>query len=299
MGAPLGSVSLFTSITRPPRPSIPGCSRPCCRISSEKFGNAASRSHSFGWEAEKAVDFARKRIAALAGATPREIVFTSGATESNNLAIKGVGGLPHRDHGDRAQSGPGPGQTSGQSGRCGPPYSRPGRMAWWISTNCERHSAGHFLVSIMFANNEIGVIQPVRGNRRDLPRTRASYSIATRPRHSARSRRVTPDHYRPDVVSAHKMYGPKGIGALYVRRRIPSRRKWTAAATSSGMRSGTLNVPGDRRFRGGLRHRRPGDGAGSRPASRPARPPEGRPSPSSRASMSTDRSSTGCRATST
>jgi cysteine desulfurase len=208
-----------------------------------KFGNAASRSHSFGWEAEKAVDFARKRIADLMGAAPREIVFTSGATESNNLAIKGVGGSHIVTMATEHKAVLDPVKRLAKAGvkttvlaprRDGLVDLEELRAALQPDTS---------LVSIMFANNEIGVIQPVREigaicrERGVLFHCDAAQAFGKLPI------RVTEDHIDLMSVSAHKMYGPKGIGALYVRRRIPLQAQMDGGGHESGMRSGTLNVP--------------------------------------------------------
>jgi cysteine desulfurase len=208
-----------------------------------KFGNAASRSHSFGWEAEKAVDFARKRIADLAGSSPREIIFTSGATESNNLAIKGVGGAhivtmatEHKAVLDplKRLAKAGVRTTELKPGPDGLVDLDALRAAIQPDTS---------LVSIMFANNEIGVVQPVREigaicrERGVLFHCDAAQAFGKLPI------RVAEDHIDLMSVSAHKMYGPKGIGALYVRRRVPLQAQMDGGGHEFGMRSGTLNVP--------------------------------------------------------
>jgi cysteine desulfurase len=223
-----------------------------------KFGNAASRSHSFGWEAEKAVEHARKRIAELAGAQPREIVFTSGATESNNLAIKGVveaarsasvhvtGGsvitveIEHRAVLDPVR----------RMERLGYraivlPVGRDGLLD--LDRLQDSLQPDTLLVSVMYANNEIGVLQPVREigalchERGVLFHCDAAQAFGKIPI------RVDDDHIDLMSVSAHKMYGPKGVGALYVRRRNPRVRlapEMEGGGHEFGLRSGTLNVPG-------------------------------------------------------
>jgi cysteine desulfurase len=224
-----------------------------------KFGNAASRSHSFGWEAEKAVEFARKRIAELAGAVPREIVFTSGATESNNLAIKGVV--------EAARSAGAHGLTGGsvitlatEHRAVLDPARRLERLGYRTIVLPVRRDGlldldrlrdslqpDTLLVSVMYANNEIGVVQPVREigalchERGILFHCDAAQAFGKIPIH------VEDDHIDLMSVSAHKMYGPKGIGALYVRRRNPRVRlapEMDGGGHEFGMRSGTLNVPG-------------------------------------------------------
>jgi cysteine desulfurase len=221
-----------------------------------KFGNAASRSHSFGWEAEKAVEFARKRIAGLAGAQPREIVFTSGATESNNLAIKGAvqatrstgaqaGSVitvatEHRAVLDPARRLEGLGYRAIIL-----PVGRDGLLD--LDRLRDAIQPDTVLVSVMYANNEIGVVQPVSEigalchERGVLFHCDAAQAFGKIPI------RVEDDHIDLMSVSAHKMYGPKGVGALYVRRRNPRVRlapEMDGGGHEFGMRSGTLNVPG-------------------------------------------------------
>jgi cysteine desulfurase len=207
-----------------------------------KFGNAASHGHSFGWEAEKAVDLARKQIAALAGATARDIVFTSGATESNNLAIKGSGaahivttGIEHKSVLQSAK-------------RCGCRVTvlHPRRNGL-IDLDQLREAIGGeaTLVSIMYANNEIGTVQPMREigaicrERGALLHCDAAQAYGKVP--------VDVEQDSIDLLSitAHKMYGPKGVGALYVRRRRARLApQIDGGGHEGGMRSGTLNVPG-------------------------------------------------------
>ncbi len=204
-----------------------------------KFGNAASRSHRFGWEAEKAVDLARKRVAELAGASPREIVFTSGATESNNLAIKGVGAAhivtaatEHKAVLDPARRAA-PRLTILQPRRDG-----------LIDLDELRAAIAPepTLVSVMWANNEIGVIQPVAEigaicrERGAIFHSDAAQAFGKVP--------VSAEHVDLMSLSAHKLYGPKGVGALYVRRRrVRLEPQMDGGGHESGMRSGTLNVP--------------------------------------------------------
>jgi cysteine desulfurase len=218
----------------------------------ERFGNAASRSHSYGWEAEKAVDLARRRIAALAGAAPREIVFTSGATESNNLALKGAMeryaargnhlvtmATEHKAVLDPAR------RLERQGCRLTVLAPEPDGLLDLGKLRAAIDPAT-VLVSVMHANNEIGVIQPVREigaicrERGVLFHCDAAQSFG----------KIPVDVERDNIdllsVSAHKLYGPKGVGALYVRRR--DRRVELAAQMDGGgheaaMRSGTLNVP--------------------------------------------------------
>jgi cysteine desulfurase len=221
-----------------------------------KFGNAASRSHSFGWEAEKAVEFARKRIAGLAGAQPREIVFTSGATESNNLAIKGA---VQATRSPGAQAGSVITVATEHRAVLDPvrrleglgyraiilPVGRDGLLD--LDRLRDAIQPDTVLVSVMYANNEIGVVQPVSEigalchERGVLFHCDAAQAFGKIPI------RVEDDHIDLMSVSAHKMYGPKGVGALYVRRRNPRVRlapEMDGGGHEFGMRSGTLNVPG-------------------------------------------------------
>jgi cysteine desulfurase len=225
-----------------------------------KFGNAASRSHSFGWEAEKAVEFARKRIADLAGASPREIVFTSGATESNNLAIKGVVEATRT-------AGPHPGATLGsiltlatEHRAVLDPVRRLERFGYRaIVLTVERDGLldldrlrdsiqpDTLLVSVMYANNEIGVLQPVREIGALCHEKGVLFHCDAAQAFGKIPIRVDDDHIDLMSISAHKMYGPKGVGALYVRPRNPRVRlapEMDGGGHEFGMRSGTLNVPG-------------------------------------------------------
>jgi cysteine desulfurase len=219
----------------------------------ERFGNSASRNHKYGWEAEEGVEQARARIASLIGATPKEIVFTSGATESNNLAIKGAAHM-YRDKGDHIITA----VTEHKA----------------VIDSCKRLEKDGFrvtylpvrpdglvdldqlrdaitdrttLITIMAANNEIGVLQPlaeigaIAKERGVLLHTDAVQAVGKVP--------FDVNTMKVDLASltAHKIYGPKGVGALFVRRRNP--RVLLAPAIDGGghergMRSGTLNVPG-------------------------------------------------------
>jgi cysteine desulfurase len=216
----------------------------------EKFGNAASRSHSFGWEAEKAVELARKRVAALAGVTPREVVFTSGATESNNLAIKGAMEA-YRASGDhivtmatehKAVLDPVKHlERSGVRATVLPPQADGLLDLDRLRDAIQPETA---LVSVMAANNEIGVLQPVEEiaaicrERGALFHCDAAQAFG----------RIPMPVEGADLISlsAHKMYGPKGVGALIVRRRSPRIQlaaQMDGGGHEFGMRSGTLNVP--------------------------------------------------------
>ncbi len=219
----------------------------------EIFGNAASRNHSFGWEAEKGVDLARERIAGLIGADPKEIVFTSGATESDNLALKGVAEM-YRSKGNHIIT-----QVTEHKAVLDTakhletqgfevtylPVDETGTVR---TTDVEEAITDQtILVSIMFANNEIGTVQPIREigavckARGVLFHTDAVQGVGKLPFN------VNDDNIDLASITAHKMYGPKGVGALYVRRKGP-RVRLTAQIDGGGhergFRSGTLNVPG-------------------------------------------------------
>ncbi len=213
---------------------------------SERFGNAASRSHSFGWEAEKAVELSRKRIAESVGASPREIVFTSGATESDNLAVKGAaagGGhvIAMSTEHKAVLDSVGRLEKRGFEVTLLPP--EPDGLLD-LNRLCDAIRPDTVLVSVMYANNEIGVVQPVseigaicRG-RGVLFHCDAAQAFG----------RIPVDVERDDIdlmsLSAHKIYGPKGVGALYVRRRRARvEAQIDGGGHEFGLRSGTLNVP--------------------------------------------------------
>ncbi|RMF21580.1 MAG: IscS subfamily cysteine desulfurase [Deltaproteobacteria bacterium] len=220
----------------------------------ERFGNAASRTHRFGWEAEEAVQAARDQIAALIGARRKEIIFTSGATESDNLAIKGVLGF-YRDRGNHVvtvrtehKAVLDPCRVLERDGVAEVTYLRVGRDGL-VDPDDVRRAIGPrtVLVSVMHANNEIGVIQPIAEIGRItreagvLLHCDAAQSLGKIP--------IDVDAMHVDLLSmsAHKTYGPKGIGALYVRARDPRvrlRPLIDGGGHERGLRSGTLNVPG-------------------------------------------------------
>jgi cysteine desulfurase len=215
------------------------------------FGNAASRAHSFGWAAEKAVEHARKRVAHLAGAQPREIVFTSGSTESNNLAIKGAAEAnPARNHfitvatEHRAVLDP-LRHLERQGSRVTVLTPRPDGL---LDLDQLRRAIlpETLLVSVMYANNEIGVLQPVAEiaaicrERGVLFHCDAAQAFGKMPID------VNALHIDLMSASAHKIYGPKGIGFLYVRRSAPRFQlaaQMDGGGHEYGLRSGTLNVP--------------------------------------------------------
>jgi len=219
----------------------------------EIFGNAASRNHSFGWEAEEAVEKALKQIASLIGATAKEIVFTSGATESNNLALKGVAQM-YAERGNHIITAASEHKAVLDTCKhlekdgCRVTYL-PLKADGLIDLDMLKESFTDktILVSIMYANNEIGVVQPIREigklckERGILFHTDAVQAAGKIPVN------VIADNIDLASFSAHKMYGPKGVGALYVRRKSP-RVQLTAQMDGGGhergMRSGTLNIPG-------------------------------------------------------
>ncbi len=220
---------------------------------SRDFGNAASRSHAYGWVAEEAVDIAREEVAALIGAEVGEIVFTSGATEAVNLAIRGVYemygvkgkhiitcAIEHKAVLDTCH------YLESIGGEVTVlPVNRDGRIDIEELEAAIRPDT--VLISIMYANNETGVIMPVKGigniakKHRVLFFSDATQAVGKIPVD------VLEDGIDIMSFSAHKMYGPKGVGALYVRRKDP-RVKLTplqyGGGHEKGMRSGTLNVPG-------------------------------------------------------
>lgn len=217
------------------------------------FGNAASRNHPFGWEAEEAVDYAREQVAKLIGADPKEIIFTSGATEADNLGIKGVYEM-YASKGNHIITATTEHKAVLDTCRH---IEKSGGEVTYLEVNKEglidlkeleaAIKPSTILIAIMYANNEIGTIQPIKEiseiARKNgvLMFTDAVQAVGKIPVD------VNKDGIDLMAFTAHKMYGPKGVGALYVRRKNP-RVKVTAQIDGGGhergMRSGTLNVPG-------------------------------------------------------
>ncbi|MBY0497215.1 MAG: cysteine desulfurase [Cyanobacteria bacterium] len=228
----------------------------------EKFGNAASRQHRFGWDANDAVERARKQVAALIGASSKEIVFTSGATEANNLGIKGVARAAETA---RATDG-----TESSDVRRDhivtiatehkavlDPIGRLKQDGWRVTVLPVKHDGlvdvnvvadavtdRTLVVSVMAANNEIGVLQPIK----DLAAVAHAKGALFHTDAVQAAGKVPFDVEALGVdlasLTAHKIYGPKGVGALYVRKRTAIAAQIEGGGHERGMRSGTLNVPG-------------------------------------------------------
>jgi cysteine desulfurase len=219
----------------------------------EKFGNAASRNHAFGWAAEEGVDYAREQVAKLIGANEKEIIFTSGATEADNLGIKGVFEM-YRDKGNHIITAVT--EHKAVLDTC-KHLEKQGATVTYLNVKEDglidlkeleaAMTPQTILVCIMYGNNEIGVIQPVKEisviahKHGALFMTDATQTVGKIPVN------VDADGIDLMAFTGHKMYGPKGVGALYVRRKNP-RVKVTAQMDGGGhergMRSGTLNVAG-------------------------------------------------------
>ncbi len=219
----------------------------------EHFGNAASRNHPFGWEAEEAVDYAREQVAKLIGADPKEIIFTSGATEGDNLGIKGVFEM-YASKGNHiitcTTEHKAVLDTCKHIERLGGEVTYLEVKADGLIDIKELEAAikpTTILIAIMYANNEIGVIQPVKEISTLAKKNGILYFSDAVQAVGKIPVDVNKDGIDIMAFTAHKMYGPKGIGALYVRRKNP-RVKVTAQMDGGGhergMRSGTLNVPG-------------------------------------------------------
>jgi cysteine desulfurase len=219
----------------------------------EKFGNAASRNHEFGWKAEEAVENARGQIAKLINATPKEIVFTSGATESTNLAIKGVAEM-YREKGNhiitQVTEHKATLDTCKRLEKYGYevtylPVEKDGRIN--LDELRRAITPKTILISIMYANNEIGVVQPIA----EIGKIAKEKGIFFHVDAVQAVGKIPVDVQKDGIdlmsISGHKLYGPKGVGALYVRLKNP-RVQLSAIIDGGGhergMRSGTLNVPG-------------------------------------------------------
>jgi cysteine desulfurase len=217
------------------------------------FGNAASRNHSFGWEAEQGVEKAREQIAKLIGASAKEIIFTSGATEASNLAIKGVAEM-YKERGNHIIT-----QVTEHKATLDTckRLEKSGFRITYLPVQADglidiedlkrAMDDKTILVSIMYANNEIGVVQPIREigalchEKGVLFHTDGVQAVGKIPVN------VITDNIDIMSLTAHKIYGPKGVGALYVRRRNPRvqlAEQINGGGHERGMRSGTLNVPG-------------------------------------------------------
>ena len=220
----------------------------------DDYGNAGSTNHVFGWRAHDAVESARRTIAESIGASPKELVFTSGATESNNLAIRGVA--------ERAARGRHVVSVTTEHKAVLDPLRRLARkgfeITWVAPRKMPDHAAGvvdpaavaeairddTVLVSVMLANNEIGAVAPLADigalcrQRGVLLHTDATQAVGKLP--------VDVGELQVDLLScsAHKLYGPKGVGALYVRRGVRLAAQIDGGGQERGLRSGTLNVPG-------------------------------------------------------
>jgi len=217
------------------------------------FGNAASRNHSFGWQAEEAVDYAREQVARLVGADPKEIIFTSGATEADNLAIKGVFEM-YASKGNHIITCNI--EHKAVLDTCKHIEKEGGEVTYLkVKDNglvdlAELEAAikpTTILIAIMYANNEIGTVNPMQA----ISAIARKHGVLVFSDATQAVGKIPVDVNRDGIdlmaFTAHKMYGPKGVGALYVRRKNP-RVKVTAQMDGGGhergMRSGTLNVPG-------------------------------------------------------
>jgi len=220
---------------------------------SDHFGNAASRSHPFGWQAEEGVDLAREQVAKLIGAEPKEIIFTSGATESDNLALKGIFEM-YASKGNHIITAVT--EHKAVLDTCGH-IEKMGGEVTYLEVNPEglislqelesAIKSTTVLIVLMYANNEVGVIQPIK----EISRIAKNHGIIFFTDATQAVGKIPVDVNKDGIdlmaFNAHKIYGPKGVGALYIRRKNP-RVKLSAQMDGGGhergMRSGTLNVPG-------------------------------------------------------
>ncbi len=219
----------------------------------EHFGNAASRNHPFGWEAEEAVDYAREQVAKLIGADPKEIIFTSGATEGDNLGIKGVFEM-YASKGNHIITATT--EHKAVLDTCKHIEKIGGELTYLqvkrdgLIDLTELEAAikpTTILIAIMYANNEIGTVMPIK----EISAIARKHGVLLFTDGTQAVGKIPVDVNKDGIdlmaFTAHKMYGPKGVGALYVRRKNP-RVKVTAQIDGGGhergMRSGTLNVPG-------------------------------------------------------
>jgi cysteine desulfurase len=217
---------------------------------SEKFGNPSSRTHRPGWDASDAVERARKQVAALIGASAREIVFTSGATEANNLAIAGIAAAAPADRRHAVT-------VATEHKAVLDPCRALEAQGWQVTVLPvaatglvdlaaveQAITPGTALVSVMLANNEIGVVQPLAG----IARLAHAQGAVVHTDAVQALGKLPVDVAALDVdlasFSAHKVYGPKGVGALYVKRGIDKRLQIRGGGQERGLRGGTLNVPG-------------------------------------------------------
>jgi cysteine desulfurase len=220
---------------------------------SEKFGNAASRSHEFGWKAEEAVENARAQIARLINASPKEIILTSGATESTNLALKGAAEI-YGDKGNHIVT-----QVTEHKATLDTckRLEKSGFKVTYLAVEKDGRvnldslrsaiTPKTILISIMYANNEIGTVQPIA----EIGKIAKELSILFHVDAAQATGKIPVDVQADGIdllsISGHKMYGPKGVGALYVRRKNPRVQLASiidGGGHEHGMRSGTLNVPG-------------------------------------------------------
>ena len=217
------------------------------------FGNAASRNHAYGWQAKEAVNLAREQVAALIGAVPQEIIFTSGATEADNLAIKGVFNL-YQSKGNHIITAAT--EHKAVLDTCGH-LEKEGADITYLEVD----AAGlidlaaleaaikptTILIAIMYANNETGTVQPVNAISAIAKKHGVLFFCDAVQAAGKIPVNVITDGIDLMSLSAHKMYGPKGVGALYVRRKNPRVKlmpQMDGGGHERGVRSGTLNVPG-------------------------------------------------------